>query len=298
MTEAQQPRYRYEPITGRTRWSWPEGKRLAVYVAMGVESYRLGEGNTEDLLPDVAAPDVVNTAWRDYGNRVGAFRLLDRMGELGIPPTVLLNTNVYDDAPEVVLAARKLGAEFVGHGLSNSDSLAGLSVVDESAYLTAVLRRIEREEGSPPGGWSSPWLTHTHATIDLLPAAGYRYLLDLRADDQPWWLDSTGGPLLAIPYPLELNDSTSMVGRGVNASDFADMIVDEFDELLAASEDQPLVLGVVVHSFISGVPFRLRQLTRALAHLAGADEVWLTRPGDIADVFAAAVPPPMMVGPS
>jgi hypothetical protein len=133
-----------------------------------------------------------------------------------------------------------------------------------------------------PGGWSSPWLTHTEATIDLLASVGYDYLLDLRLDDQPVWLRTDSAPLLSIPYNLELNDSSSMVGRAVSASDFADMIVDEFDELHAAAEDAPLVMNVVVHSFISGVPFRLGKVARALEHIAGhGDDVWFTTPRDI-----------------
>jgi peptidoglycan/xylan/chitin deacetylase (PgdA/CDA1 family) len=264
---------------------WPDGKRLAVYVAVGVEDYR-ADGHTEDLLPGIARPDLVNTAWRDYGNRVGAFRLLDRLAEFGIPPTVLLNTMVYDSAPDVVEAARRHGAEIVAHGVTNSDSLEGLDPAAERAYLETVARRIAKEEGAAPGGWSSPWLTHTPNTVDLLAATGYRYVLDLRMDDQPVWLSTSGDPLLAVPYPLELNDSTSMVGRNASTSEFTDMVVDEFDELLAAATDQPLVMGLVTHSFISGAPFRLRALTRALRHLASrADDVWFTQPGRIYDAF-------------
>lgn len=263
-----------------------------MYVALGVEDYRFDDGRTEDLLPGMTSPDLANAAWRDYGNRVGAFRVLGRLAEHGIPPTVLLNTMVYDSAPAVLIVARKQGAEIVGHGVSNSDSLAGLTEARESAYLEAVSRRIAIEEGGPPGGWSSPWLTHTERTPDLLAAAGYRYLLDLRPDDQPVWLTTTTTPLLAIPYALELNDSSTVIGRGAGAAEFADMIVDEFDELLDASAEQPLVMSIVVHSFISGVPFRLRRLSRALEHLcARGDTVWFTQPRAIHRAYAAMRPP-------
>jgi peptidoglycan/xylan/chitin deacetylase (PgdA/CDA1 family) len=289
-------RYDYDPITAGPEGRWPNGAGLAVYVGVGVESYRFGKGHTEDLLPGIAPPDLVNAAWREYGNRVGAFRLLERLGAFGVPPTILLNTDVYDTAPAVTDAARRAGAEMVGHGLSNSDSLEGLDAGRERAYLEAVAARIGAEEGAAPGGWSSPWLAQTERTPDLLAAAGYRYLLDLRFDDRPAWLRTAGAPLLAIPYALELNDSTSMIGRGVPAGDFADMIVDEFDELRAAAADQPLVMSVVLHSFISGVPFRLKQLARALGHIAGrGDEVWLTQPRHIHDAFARMCPPPEAV---
>ena len=298
MSAAREPippdrRYDYSPITGRPAGRWPGGAGLAVYVALGVESYRFGEGESEDLLPGVAAPDMVNASWRDYGNRVGAFRVLDRLADIGIPPTILLNTDVYDTAPGVTDAARAAGAEIVGHGLSNSDILSGLDPAAEAGYLAAVAARIAAEEGSPPGGWSSPWLTHTPRTPDLLAAAGYRYLLDLRLDDQPVWLSTAGAPLLAIPYALELNDSSSMIGRQVGAGEFADMIVDEFDELLEASAERPLVMSIVIHTFISGAPFRLRRLARALRHVAGhGDAVWLTQPRHIHEAFAAMSPPP------
>lgn len=290
---SQGARYGYSALPGRPGGRWPGGRRLAVYVALGVEHYRFGEGESEDLLPGVPAPDLVNAAWRDYGNRVGAFRVLDRLARFGIPPTVLLNTLVYDTAPEVTAAARRAGAEVVAHGVSNSDSLARMGADEETAYLAAVARSIEHHEGSPPQGWSSPWLAQTGRTPDLLAAAGYRYLLDLRMDDQPVWLATEGEPLLAIPYALELNDSSTVVGRQASAAEFGDMVVDEFEELLEAAQEQPLVMSVVVHSYISGVPFRLRQLSRALAHIATrADDVWLTQPRHIHRAFREILPPP------
>jgi peptidoglycan/xylan/chitin deacetylase (PgdA/CDA1 family) len=284
--------YTYSPITGRASGEWPGGRRLAVYIALGVEDYRRGDGLTENLLDGVPEPDRVNEAWRDYGNRVGAFRLLDRLQQHGIPPTILLNTMLYDTAPAVTDAARAVGAEIVGHGVSNSDTLADLTLTSEQAYLAAVARRIEKEEGAAPGGWSSPWLAHTPNTVELLASCGYRYLLDLRPDDQPVWLSCAAGPMLSIPYALELNDSTTVIGRQAGAAEFADMIVDEFDELRLVASDQPIVMSIVLHSFISGVPFRLRQLTRALGHLASfGDEVWFTQPRHIHSAFAALYPP-------
>lgn len=281
-------RYGYSPITRRPDYAWPNGARLAVYVALGVEEYRFGEGLTEDILPGASKPDFVNTSWRDYGNRVGGFRLLDRFASLGIAPAILLNTEVYDHAPDLLDAARRIGAEMVGHGLTNSDTLVGRGEAEESAYLRAVSDRIAEHEGAAPRGWSSPWLAQTDSTFDLLGEAGYGYLLDLRLDDQPVWLWTRSKPLLALPYALELNDSSTIIGRQAGADEFAGMIVDEFEELLAAAEERPLVMSIVVHSFISGAPFRLRALTRALGHIAAqGDRVWLATPGAIAGVIAA-----------
>jgi peptidoglycan/xylan/chitin deacetylase (PgdA/CDA1 family) len=271
--------YPYTPLPARPTGRWPNGARLAVVVCVGVESYRFDDGRAEVVLPDVPAPDLVNTAWRDYGNRVGAFRIFEALRGLGIPPTVLLNTDVYDEAPAVLEAARQAGAEIVGHGRSNSDSLSEMTPDAERAYLTHVADRIRAHEGAAPGGWSSPWLSHTPATLNLLAETGYRYLLDLRLDDQPVWLTTESGPLLSIPYNAEINDSSTMIGRQASAHEFADMIVDEFAELSATQ--RPLVMSIVLHSFITGAPFRLRAVRRALERVVGGDGVWLTTPREI-----------------
>lgn len=285
-------RYRYSPITERPGGRWPNGKRLAVYVALGVEEYVMDEGLSEVLLPGVARPDLVNTAWRDYGNRVGGFHLIDRLAAFGIRPTILLNTDVYRSAPAIIEAARLAGAEIVAHGRANSDTLAGMEPAAEIAYIEDVRDVIAEREGRPPRGWSSPWLAQTPATLDVLAEAGFQYVLDLRLDDQPVWLETRHGKLLSIPYALEINDSSTMIGRQSGARDFADMIVDEFDEMLAAAGERPLVMSIVIHSFISGQPFRLRALTRALQHMAAhADDVWFTLP---AEIGAAVIEQPQM----
>ena len=282
---ASHDRYRYSAITERPNWRWPNGAGLALYIALGVEDYAFGEGRTETILPGTPQPDFVNTAWRDYGNRVGAFRLSSRLASYGIRPAVLLNTAVYDTAPALIAALRASGAEIVAHGQANSDCLSGMSETEERAYIGQTAARILRQEGLRPTGWSSPWLAHSPRTFDLLAEQGFGYVLDLRLDDQPVWLRTDGAPLLAIPYAAELNDSSTMVGRYASARDFADMIVDEFDEMLLAARDQPLVMSIVVHSFISGQPFRLRALSRVLDHIVSRkDEVWLARPGEIAAV--------------
>ncbi len=269
----------FSALPTRPVGTWPNGAHVALWVAVGIESYRPDDGMTEDILPRGAAPDLVNAAWRDYGNRVGAFRLFDRLAGIGIRPAVLLNTDVYDEAPEVLAAARAVSAEIVGHGRSNSDSLTALPAGTEAAYVAEVASRIEATEGMAPGGWSSPWLAHTQTSLANLTAAGYRYLLDLRLDDQPVWLTTGAGRMLAIPYAAELNDSTTMIGRQLDARSFADMIRDEAEELLMSQ--QPVVMSVVLHSFISGQPWRLRPVAAALAEISGMNGVWCTTPSEI-----------------
>lgn len=268
-------------IVSRPTGTWPNGARVALWIAVGVESYRVNDGLTEDILPRGASPDLVNTAWRDYGNRVGAFRLFDRLSEIGIRPAVLLNTDVYNEAPEVLEAARAVGAEIVAHGRSNSDSLPTLAAGTEAAYVAEVRARIEANDGKAPNGWSSPWLAHTPSSLANLSGAGYRYLLDLHLDDQPVWLNTGADRMLAIPYAAELNDSTTMIGRQMDAQSFAAAIRDEALEL--SSSGRPVVMSVVLHSFISGQPWRLRPIAEALADVVAMEGVWCATPAEIYD---------------
>jgi allantoinase len=287
----QHGRYAYSPITGRAPFAWPGGKPLAVYVALNVEQYAFGEGLTEQLVPALHEHDVLNYSWRDYGNRVGAWRLLALFEELRMPVSLLVNSEIYEHCPELVAAFRARGDEVAAHGRTNSEAQSGLDEPAERQLIAAVTDTLRRHEGKAPAGWLGPWIAETAATPDLLHEAGYSYLLDWCADDQPLWLATRGGRILAVPYPQELNDSNAIVARRATASEFADMIVDQFDEMREQSAAQPLLMGIALHAYIVGQPFRLRHLRRALAHIAAHREtIWLATAGDVAHHFAALQP--------
>ena len=282
-------RYDYVPITSRPSFSWPGGKRLAVYVALGVECYEFGEGMVENLVPGgETSHDVLNASWRDYGNRVGAWRVMEAMRELGMPLTILLNTALYEEAPALAQAFRTQGCEIVAHGRSNSDTMAGMTEGEERRYIDGVTEAIRAAEGHAPQGWASPWIAETPTTPETLQEAGYGYLLDWCMDDQPCWLRTRHGRLLSVPYSQEINDSSTIIGRMASASEFADMIVDQFEQLLENAQQQPLVMSVILHSFIAGQPFRLRRIRQALSHIATRrPDLWLTKPGEIAGFIHA-----------
>jgi allantoinase len=286
---ARHDRYDYAPIVGRRRFAWHGAAHLAVYVALNIEEYAFGEGLIEELVPGGPQPDVLNYSWRDYGNRVGAWRLMEMFGELKLPCAALLNTEVYRAAPPLAAAFRARGDEIVCHGRTNSERQGDRAEADEAALIRAATATMAKHEGRPPAGWLGPWISESARTPDLLQEAGYRYLLDWCCDDQPVWLRTRKGRILAVPYPQELNDSNAVVARRMNADAFADMIVDNFDEMLRQSGDgPPLSMGIALHAYVAGQPFRLKHLRRALAHIAAAgDRVWLTTPGAIADRFAA-----------
>jgi peptidoglycan/xylan/chitin deacetylase (PgdA/CDA1 family) len=277
-------RFAYAAITRRPDYDWPGGKRLAVYLGLNLEHFAFGEGLGAELAPGGPQPDVLNYAWREYGNRVGVWRLLALFDELGLPASVLVNSSIYGHCPEVMAAVRARGDEVVGHGRSNAERQGVLTEAEERRLIGETTAVIAAAEGAPPKGWLGPWISQSRVTPDLLAEAGYGYLLDWCMDDQPVWMRTrSGGRILAVPYPQELNDIPAIVARKVSAAEFADMIIGNFDEMLAQSAGQPLVMGVALHPYIVGQPYRLRELRRALTHIARQrDRIWLTTAGAVA----------------
>ncbi len=239
----------------------------------------------------------MNYCWRDWGNRVGAWRLIDLFSAQGFPASILLNSNLYDEAPDLIAAFRARGDEIVGHGRTNSERQGTLAEAAERALIAEATARIRAHEGRAPAGWLGPWISESAVTPDLLAEAGYRYVLDWAMDDQPVFLSVRGGGrLLVVPYTQELNDIPAIVVRGASGSQFADMIVDAFDEMLEQSAAAPLVLSIALHAYIVGQPHRLRPLRRALRHIAAARErVWITTAGAIAE-HCLALPPGIVAG--
>jgi allantoinase len=286
-------RFPYSGINDRPDFTWPDGKRLAVYVALCVEHFSYGSGLGLAYSPGLSHPNSYNWGWREYGNRVGGWRLIDLFDEYELPLSVLLNTACYDHCPDLVAAHRARGDEIVGHGRTNSEHQNGLPEDAERSLIGDVTEAIRRHEGRSPGGWMSPGAHPSAVTEDLLAEAGYRYTLDWPIDDQPVWMRTRNGPLLSLPYPHEVNDVPMVVLHDGTATAFADMAIDNFDEMLRQSQKQPLVYGITIHTFIVGQPFRLKQFRRVLEHISKfRDEIWFTTAGDIAGHFASVVPPP------
>lgn len=292
MTLRTHGRYDYRAINDRPDFCWPEGKRLAVYIALNLEHFAFGEGLGAELIPGGPTPDVVNFAWRDYGNRVGAWRLLEVLEALSLPAAVLLNSSILDYCPSLAAAFLARGDEIVAHGRTNSERQSVLPEAKEAALIADATQRIAEWSGLRPRGWLGPWLAQSHVTPDLLKEAGYEYLLDWCHDDQPVWMRTRSGPILSVPYPQEINDLPAIAVRHAGADEFAAMIIDQFEEMLLQSAAQPLVMGVALHAYIVGQPFRLRHLRRALAHVAARrSEVWITTPGAVAQYYMALSSP-------
>ena len=277
-------RYDYSSLPNRVQYEWPNGTKLAVYVAMNIEAFSYGEGKGAAIAPPEQAMSHSIYSWRDYGNRVGFWRLMDMFDDLQIPVQHQINTAIYDECPDIPERIRSRNDEFLGHGYTNSEEQGGLSEQKEKDLITECTATITKHEGKAPTGWMSPWLSNSETTMDLLQEAGYRYVMDWTMDDQPIWIKTRGGKILSMPYPVEANDNRGIVWYRYTSSEFTDMLIDNFDEMLEQTQrdGHPLVCPISLHPFVVGRPYRIRQLRRALEHiLKYKDRIWLTRPGDI-----------------
>ncbi len=285
-------RFGFSALPDRPDFSWPEGRRLAVCICNNIEVFSYLDGLGSDSA-QVGAPQTTrNYAWREYGNRVGQWYLFDLLDELGFPASHNFNSLLLDRHARIAERILERGDEFIGHGRTNAERQDTLPEAEERALIEESLEAIRAFAGAAPKGWLGPYLAQTPVTLDLLKEAGLDYVLDWPADDQPFWMRTRAGPLLSVPYSIEVNDSPAMVFRQQGAAEFERMMIDQFDEMLLQSAKYPLVYTIVLHPFVIGQPYRLRALRRALAHIAAfRDKLWITTPGEVAAHYAALHPP-------
>jgi allantoinase len=292
-------RYDYSSIESRKDYSWPDGKRLAFYVALNIEHFAFLTGRGMDPTYRGGPPTTRNYAWRDYGNRIGIWRLFSLLEELKLPASILLNSEVARLYPDIVAKIKQRGDDVLGHGRTNAETLGSPQwEMDEARMIADCTEIIEKYVGVRPTGWMGPGAAESKMSPDLLKEAGYTHLLDWPVDDQPLWMRTRSGPILSVPYPLELNDAGTLIHRAHSGREFADMLVDQFEEMLEQSERHPLVFCASLHGFIVGQPFRLRPLRKALKHCVehkNSHRVWFTRAGDIAD-YCFKLPPGIVLG--
>jgi allantoinase len=280
-------RYAFSSLPDRPVYDWPGGKRLAVCICNNIEWFSFMDGLGSDHTVPGAAQTTRNYAWRDYGNRVGLWYLFDLLDELGLPASHNLNAAVLENCPQIVDRIRARGDEVIGHGVTNSERQDIMDEATERAMIEETTAAITRHFGIAPRGWLGPYIVQSDVTLDLLKETGYSYMLDWPADDQPFWMKTRAGPILSVPYSIELNDSPAQVFRHHTGREFEEMIIDHFDEMMAQSRNYPLVFTIVLHPFVIGQPFRLHALRRALTGiLQKRDQLWLTTPGGIADHIA------------
>ena len=283
-------RYDDSFIFERKPFTWPGNATLAIWIAPNVEVWRYDSPVGQAISPNDRGivPDVINYAWREYGMRVGLWRIADVLDAAGVKATVALNSAVAEAHPRAVEEMKRRGWEFMGHGITNSENLAGLPPDKERALVQTVLKTIEQATGRRPRGWLGPGLAETHNTLDILAEEGVVYCGDWNSDDQPYPMKVRKGRMFSIPYCMEINDIPLFMRKGYTGEQYLQSVVDQFDTLYADSVKQPRVLGIPLHPMIVGQPLRSKYLERALAHMKKHDRVWFATGSEIIDAYLQA----------
>jgi peptidoglycan/xylan/chitin deacetylase (PgdA/CDA1 family) len=286
MNPARYGPFRYVPIHRRSKLEWPNGARIAVWVNPNIEFFRLDDvmpGNVNERVPREHAkvPNVRNWSLRDYGNRVGVWRLMKVLASHGVRATTALNSEVCDHHPEIIEEALRLGWELMGHGQTNALRLNEASPERERDSIFATLDRIERASGVRPTGWLGPGLAETWRTLDYLSEAGIRYVCDWINDEQPYTMDVGNPPMVSLPYSVQTNDVPAYFDMKASVPEFERTLKAQFDTLYEESAESGRVMAIAVHPFVTGQPHRIGALDAALDHICSRPGVWLATGSEI-----------------
>jgi peptidoglycan/xylan/chitin deacetylase (PgdA/CDA1 family) len=274
-------RYEDTTILDRKRFTWPGGKSLAVWVIPNVEAFMF------DASGATGTSDVLAYSWREYGTRVGLWRIADVMDAAGLKATVALNAGICEVFPKAIEEMKKRGWEMMGHNLTNSRSLRGLPLDEETRVIYTTLQVIERAVGTKVRGWLGTGLGENYTTLDILAEAGVRYTGDWNNDDLPYRMKVKTGEMYALPYGNTINDIT-FFGAGHSAGEYYQLLVDQFDTLYADSQKIPRVMGIPLHPFHTGQPLHIKGFEKAIQYMKKRDRVWFATGNQIVDAYQAA----------
>ena len=282
-----EPLIGYSALIERPPLHWPGGARVALWVQMNLEHFDIdGPGMT---LPPSRSPgpipDPKNAGWRDYGARVGIWRLMEMLDRHDLRASAPTNDQVCDYYPEIIREAVRRDWELMGHGFNNSRTLGGLSREEERAVIRASVAKLTAAAGRPTKGWLGPGLVETFNTLDLLAEAGIEYVSDWCNDDQPYPIEVSTGRLVGVPYCMEINDVYAFVGVGLDAESFYKMMRDQIDVLYAEGAQTGRILGLCLHPFIGGQAYRTKWIDKGLDYILGHDGVWAATAEEIADWY-------------
>ena len=279
-------RFPYSPILDRKPLRWPKGARVAVWVIPNIEHFLFDRPSTSVThVTTTLVPDVLNYSWRDYGVRVGIWRLMEVMERHGFKGTVALNSDVCAHYPRIIEEGNRLGWEWMGHGTNNSTLINRQAEAEERALIAGVVETIAGATGTHPRGWLSPALSESHRTLDILAENGIDYVGNWVNDEQPYPMRVKSGSMLSLPYSIEINDIPVFLDQKQSGETFGRMICDQFDGLYEDGAKSGRVMAIALHPFLIGHPHRSKHFAQALGHIASRQEVWLAKGGEIVDWY-------------
>ncbi|MFC7398319.1 polysaccharide deacetylase family protein [Chelatococcus sp. GCM10030263] len=278
----------YSPIHARPALSLPGGARVAVWTIVNVENWSPEAAMPRTVLPPPMGqpllPDLPNWAWHEYGMRVGFWRFVEALSSRGLKATFALNGSVCELYPEVCAAARDAGWDFMGHGFVQRPMH---KVEDQRAAIGQTIEAIRAFTGKLPRGWESPGLTETDDTLDFLAEAGIEYVADWVLDDQPVSLATRAGPIVSVPYTVEINDVVISAVQQQPSDEILRRGKDQFDRLYLEGAKAPRVMAISIHPYLTGVPHRIKYLEQLYDYILGHEGVVTWTGAEILDWYKA-----------
>jgi allantoinase len=282
-------RFDYSPIIDRPPIKWPDDARVALYVGPALEHHEYVpdyEGFL-DPWPRTPYPDVQQYSFRDYGNRVGAWRMFDVLDKYRIRCTAIMSLAVLEHYPEIVSAVLERNWEIMSHGFYNTRYLYGYSEEREREFYRASIDAVQKHTGKTLKGMLGPAITGTERTPDLMAEAGLVYHADWMHDDQPTPIKVASGRLVSIPYTVELNDAVVLRNHPHEGEYFAAICRAQFDQLYTEGAQSGRVMCIVLHPYLVGQPHRIKYLDDILRYVTSHSGVWQTTAAEIADYYIA-----------
>ncbi len=270
MSDPMIPRERcdYSAIVDRPPLKLPGDARIIFWTIVNYEVWDIAKPMARQLLPAPTGaplmPDVVHWAFHEYGMRVGCWRFHELFNKLGIKPTLAANARICEDYPRVAEQARTDGWEFMGHAYEQGPIH---KEPDQAGMIKRTMEILTKFAGKPPVGWLGPGLTETLETPDILTANGIKYIGDWVYDDEPTTIRTANGPLVTLPYTIELNDIPMMLIQHHQSDYLLKRAIDQFDRLYAESEQRAKIVALAIHPYISGQPHRIKYLEAIYDHV-------------------------------
>ncbi len=283
-------RYEWSMLPRRRPVTWPNGARIALWVVPALEFFPLNQPAKPFKAPGgmvTPYPDLRHYTLRDYGNRVGVFRVFKVLDELGIKATVAMNSKVAERYPSLVDEVNRRHWEIVANGVDMGRlHYGGMDEAAETAQIDEALDTLRRISGQKITGWLSPAKSESMNTLDMVAARGIDYVCDWINDDMPYPIETGNGTIFSMPHSHEIDDQTIMLHYQHSEEQFTQAIEDQFRVLYNESAERGgRILAITIHPWMSGQPHRIKALERGLAHVMSHDGVWSATGREILAAF-------------
>ena len=285
--------YDWSPISKRGVLRWPDNARMALCVIVNLEhmDFEPMEGSYQSPtlsggLAPRPYPDYARFSHREYGHRVGIFRVLDVLQKHGITATVAMDSSTAENYPYLVRHCQGRGSEIIGHGVAVSRMItANMSEQEEREYIQRSVSSLRQATGSEPAGWLGPEYGESSRTPQLLAESGIRYICDWVNDEQPYPIKTSQGEVFALPIMLDLDDAVALWDRRIPVNRYGELLKDSFDTLYSDSAQNGRVLALHLHPWLIGQPYRIKYLDDALGYMMQRQGVWAATGAEIVEWY-------------